>query len=411
MSFESFIAKRLRFTPSATQRRSPAVAIAIAGVALAVAIMIATLSIVLGFQNSIRNKVLGFEPAIQLHPLGKYYAEESPEIYLSQELQTVISQAIPNATVSLQLSQPVVLKTPDNFVGLTISAFDDAHDFDFQESNMIEGKYPTADNELAISKQTAGKLGLKVGDKVDGCFFINNSLKLRRLVISGIFSSNFGDFDKITAYSSFSTIKKLRKLPSGYGDAIDINNIPLEQLPEDAATLHLALQQSYNAGTLSDGLSMTTVLETGVAYLSWLDMLDANTVVILVIMILVSGFTLISCVFILILQRVKMIGVLKAMGCTNRQIRNIFLLLGGRIVAFGLTIGNIIAIGLLFLQSELHFMKLNPDSYYLDSVPVELTWGNILAVNIGAVIICFLLMLIPVAMISRLSPSKTIRFE
>lgn len=419
MKVELFIAKRLRLgRPESSykngdgrQKQSPAVGIAIGGIALAVAIMLATLAIVTGFQSAIRGKVMGFEPSIQLQPLGKVYAEESAHIELSPNLLEAIHSAAPKASVALSISQPVVLKTPENFAGLTIRAFGEGHDLLFEKSNIIDGVYPDNDNELAISKLTADKLQLKVGDKVDGCFFIDNSLRLRRFTISGIFSSNFADFDKLTAYSTFPTMARLRHLTLAQGDAIDINGLTLDEVKATAERLQSVMQQQFANGEISEGMFLTTVIQTGAAYLGWLDLLDSNVVVILIIMTLVSGFTLVSCMFILILQRVRMIGILKSLGASNGFIRRIFLMLGGRIILFGLLAGNGIGLTLLLLQQKFHFLHLDPTAYYLDSVPVQLTLHNVFIVNAGALVISFVIMLIPASLVARISPAKTVRYE
>lgn len=411
MKVELLIAKRLRLAPGDGGRRSPAVAIAIGGVALAVAVMLITLAVVVGFQDAIKAKVMGFESPIKLHPLGLIYEDEAKEIQLSPLLQSAINEAIPGAQTAVEINQPVVLKTPDNFAGVNVVAFSEGHDFSFEEGNIIEGSYATKDNELVISQLTANKLGLKVGDKLDGCFLVDNTMRLRRFVVSGIFSSNFTEYDKLTAYTTLPTLQRLRKLKEGYGDAIEISGIEIEGVADASAQLQLVLQDRFNRGEMTEGMYVTNVRDTGAAYLSWLELLDSNVVVILVIMTLVSGFTLISCMFILILQRVSMIGILKSVGATNGSIRTIFVLLGGRIIAYGLIIGNILGLGLLLFQKTIRFIKLDPTAYYLDSMPVEINFYNVLIVNFCAVAIAAALMLIPVSIIARISPAKTMHYE
>lgn len=419
MKVELFIAKRLGLTPMANpndaggnrQKRSPAVAIAIGGVALAVAVMLITLAVVNGFQDAIRTKVMGFEPAIKLQPLGAVYENEADLIQLTSELQSAVAEAVPNAYVAEVIYQPVVLKTPDNFAGVNIAAFGVGHDFSFETSNIIEGAYPAENQEIMLSKTIVDKLGLKLGDKIDGAFFVDNSLRLRRFTISGIYSSNFADFDKLTAYTTFDAMQRLRHLEEGNADAVEITGLELNEVADASSRLQLSLREAFDHGRLTDGMFVTTVLESGAAYLGWLDLLDSNVIVILVIMTLVSGFTLISCMFILILQRVGMIGILKSMGGSNGMIRKVFLLLGGRIIFAGLLIGDMLGLGLLIVQQNFHVMKLDPSAYYLDAVPVEISLSNILIVNFGAILISLILMLIPASIIARISPSKTMRYE
>lgn len=411
MKVELFIAKRLRLAPGDGGRQTPAVAIAIGGVALAVAVMIITLSVVVGFQNAIRAKVMGFEAPVKLLPLGNYYDGEAKEILLSKPLQSAINDAIPQAKASLVIKQPVVLTLPGNYAGVSLTAYSEGHDFRFEEENILEGHYPCRNNEVAVSRLTAGKLGLKIGDKVDGCFFVDNTLRLRKLTISGIFSSNFVDYDKVTAYTTFSTLQSVRKIADGKGDAVEIYGISLEEVPQASAQLQLNLQEKFANRELTEGMSITNVQETGAAYLNWLELLDSNVVVILVIMTLVSGFTLISCMFILILQRVSMIGIFKSLGATNGTIRRIFIMLGGKIILYGLIIGNLLGLGLLLAQDLTHFIKLDPEAYYLDAVPIQIDWCNVLAVSGGAIAITAVLMLIPASIVARISPARTMHYE
>ncbi len=405
------IARRLRLTPSDGGRRSPAVGIAIGGVALAVIVMMISMAVVLGFQDAIKKKVIGFEAPITIGPLGKYYQHESNTVDLSPALRDAIREAVPSAVFSLAIRQPVVLKTADNFAGVVLNAYGSGHDFSFEKNNLLEGRLPEKPTDIVVSSVTAAKLNLKTGDKLDGCFFVDGALKLRRLTVSGIFSSNFGDYDRLTAYGDFEMLHKLRRIGVDEGDAIELREIPIEEVTEASLALHKSLSQCYDSGELISGVNITTVFDSGAVYFNWLALLDANVVVILVIMSLVSGFTLISCVFILILQRVRMIGVLKSMGATDNQIRRIFMLLGGRVVGVGLILGNLIGLGMLYLQCYFHIVPLDPEAYFLTYVPVQLDWSNVLMLNVGACLLATLLMILPASLVSRISPAKTIRYE
>ncbi len=411
MKTELFIARKLRLAPSDGGRRSPAVGIAVGGVALAVAVMMVSIAIVVGFQDAIRQKVAGFEASVTLRPLGRYYQNESTTIRLSDAMKDAIAEVAPDAEVSLSIAQPVVLKTTDGFAGLVIHAYDEAHDMSFETSNMLEGTLPQKATDLTISQLTASRLSLKVGDKVDGCFFIDDALKLRRFTVCGIYSSNFGDYDRLIGYADFAMMQKLRKLDADYGDEVLIRNVPLADVAEVTAELQESLNKRYQTCELIDGVSVSTILDAGAMYFNWLALLDANVVVILIIMSLISGFTLITCVFILILQRVKMIGVLKSLGATNGQIRRVFMLLGSRVVGLGLLIGNVVGLGLLLIQYHFHLMTLDPDAYFLSYVPVLIDWHHIVLLNICAIVLAAILMLMPASIIGRISPAKTMHYE
>lgn len=406
-----FIARRLRLAPSDGGRRSPAVGIAIAGVALAVIVLMASVAVVLGFQDAIRDKVEGFEASLTIGALGRYYAEEVDVVTLSPTMRAAITEAAPEGSAALVITQPVVLKTTDDFAGVVLHAYGEGHDPSFEEGHILEGSLPVRPTDIMVSSATASKLSVGVGDRLDGCFFVNDALKLRRLNVSGIYSSNFSDYDRITAYGDFGMLSKLRQLDAGAGDAIEIRGLATEDINEASLRLQQALARRYNTGELTSGVNVVTVFDSGAMYFNWLALLDANVVVILIIMSLVSGFTLISCVFILILQRVRMIGVLKSLGATDGQIRRVFLMLGGRVVGLGLLIGNLVGIGLLMLQKYLHLVPLDPEAYFLTYVPVRLDWESVALLNAGALLLSWLLMQLPASLVSRISPARTMRYE
>jgi lipoprotein-releasing system permease protein len=380
-------------------------------VALAVIVMMASIAIVVGFQDAIRQKVAGFEASMSLHPLGNYYANESNIIELSDVMAEALHEGVPQGQVALVVKQPVVLKAPENFAGIVLQGYSADHDFSFEQSNLIEGELPKASNDLVISSMTAGKLGVGLGDRVDGCFFLDGAMKLRRFTVCGIYTSNFGDYDRLTGYADISMLQKLRGLESTQGDVIEIRGLAIDEIADATQQLQKSLGARYDNRELTDGVSVATLFDSGAMYFNWLALLDANVVVILIIMSLVSGFTLISCVFILILQRVRMIGVLKSLGATNRQIRRVFMLLGLRVVGLGLLIGNCVGIALLLLQAHFHLLPLDPDSYYLTYVPVLLDWRHVLLLNAGAVVLAGMLLLIPASLVSRISPAKTMHYE
>lgn len=410
MKTELFIARRLRLSPGDGQRRSPAVGIAVGGVALAVTVMIVTIAVVTGFKSGIREKVMGFNAAITLASVPEL-SESLELVTLKPELKEAITASCPGANVARVLNQPTILKTPEQFVGLNLVGYDQGHDFSFEKGNLLEGSLPEKPTDLLISQDTAGKLGLKPGDKLDACFFLDNGLKMRRLTVCGIYSSNFGDYDRLTAYVAFGMLERLRKIPEGSADRIELRGIAPDSIMPVANDLHSRLLPLYDSDRLTTPMSLVTLYDAGAMYFNWLALLDANVVVILIIMALVSGFTLISCVFILILQRVRMIGILKSLGATNGQVRRIFELLGGKVVGLGLVIGNIVGLGIVFVQWKWHIMTLDPEAYFLTYVPMQLTVTQIIAVNLGAILLSVLLLLVPAAMVSRISPATTMRYQ
>lgn len=413
MDVSRYISRRLRLSPSEGGRRSPAVAIAIAGVALAIVVMMATVAIVTGFQNSIRQKVMGFEAPIVLAPLGNYIGGETKTLTLSPPIEEAIKAAAPGAEVVGRLQQGAILKSQEGFAGVELlSIAQGGNDASaFEQEILSEGHLPETKNEIAISSLTAKALEVGVGEKLDLLFFIDGGVRMRRLEVSGLYASNFDDYDRLRAYTTYDFIAGVRHLAPEHNDRLELRNIPLEDVDATAQRLQAALMSSHARGTLDQGVMVNTVFESGAMYFNWLSLLDANVVVILVIMALVSGFMLVSCLLILILQRLRMIGVLKSLGSTNRQIARIFLYLGMRVVGIGMVIGNVVGIALLLIQRQWHPVALDPKSYYLSYVPVEIHWQPIVWLNLGVVALALVLMLLPTAVVSRISPSSTMRYE
>ena len=254
-------------------------------------------------------------------------------------------------------------------------------------------------------------LDIKLGDKINTYFFTNNNIRARKFEISGIYNSNFGDYDKLIAYASLSSLQHIAQLDSLSGTSIVINGLNNEEIASHSISLYSAISEAVYAGKLNKIYSIDNVHHTGAMYFNWLDLLDTNVVVILVLMGCVAGFTLISCLFIIILERVKTIGLLKAMGATNSQVRRIFIHMAQRLVIRGMLIGNILSITVLLLQQHYHIVPLDPEAYYLNSVPVEINWLHILILNLCVIVIASLILILPSHLASKISPAQTMRYE
>lgn len=413
MSFETFVSSRLRLGNSDGKKSSPAVAIAVSGIALAVAVMMLSVAVVFGFKNEIKGKVMGFDAQITVAPMSYYYSGEEgyTPLTLDENLSDIVDRCVPGATKALSLRQPAVIKTDDDFLGVVFRGYGKGHDSSYEKGNLVEGELPDSANRITVSESMASKLSLKTGDKVYAYFFTGESLKTRRFEVAGIYRSNFGEYDDVVAYASIDDLQSLNHFSDSEGELLEIRGVEEGRIKECASALQVELNRAYAEGRLPEGMVVDTVIHTGAAYFNWLDLLDTNVVVILVLMGFVSGFTLISCVFILILERVRMIGLLKALGASGRQIRNIFMFLGGRVVLWGLLIGNVVSLGLVLLEWKFRFIPLDPEAYYLTFVPVEVTLWQVLLLNAGVVAVSAMLMLIPTAIISRISPSATMHYE
>lgn len=429
MNISVFIGRRLSFKGSGNDDRresgsiaSAGIPIAIGGIALALVIMMMSVAVVTGFKREIRAKVAGFNSQLTVIPQSRTL-EGVTAMSLDTAMTAMVRQAAPGAVADGVVELPGILKTDSAFQGVMVKAYaPDAAGYRFIAENLMEGSMPTekamsdtasvpAQPEIAVSASIASKLGLGTGDKVDLHFVNNNALRTRRAVVSGIYDTRFGEYDARFIYATPDMARSVARLGKAEVTSVEINGVDEDDIERATADLS-ALLLAHNAETRSQTYCwVDNVLHSGAAYFSWLDLLDTNVVVILVLMALVSGFTLISSLFILILERVRTIGILKSLGATNTMIRGIFIYMAERLVARGLLIGNLIGIPLLLIQQHWHPLPLDPDSYFLSYVPVAVDWSSILLLNLAVIIISALILILPSHMIATLSPSESMRYE
>jgi lipoprotein-releasing system permease protein len=415
MSYELFIARRLQL--GGNNRRSPSASIVIAtvGIALSLAVMMITLCIVVGFKHAIRDKVMGFDAHITLHPEIINY-DDIPFLTLSPGLEKEIKETPGIESYALAIKQPGVLKTDSDFQAIVMKSLEPGQSLDFIKGNITEGEIPDYSKEdnqykIVISSITADKLSLKPGDKLYSYFFIDDAIKTRRVEVSGVYDTHFSDYDNIYAFVGLDMLRQLNNLSTDQGNMLEMRVNNLDSIDSVAYLLQNRLMQAYNNNEFEGSFSLSTVNGTAFSYFNWLALLDTNVVVILILMMIVTGFTLISSLFIIILERVNMIGILKALGSTNREIRRIFIMMTQRLVIRGMVIGNIIGLTFLFIQENYHLIPLNPDSYYLNYVPVEINPQSLVLLNIGVFVISWLITLLPSRIVAGISPRETINYE
>lgn len=426
MSVSLLIARRLSLGRSVTgdpgsQRRSPAVTIAVAGIALSISIMLITLAIVPGFKHHITRKVMGFDAQVTMQPVQPTSGYESENgstgVTYTAALADMINEVLPDgAKAELSIRQPGILKTDNQFAGLVFKAFDSDMTDSFIAENLESGKIPdySADSTLyhiVISRVTANALELKVGDRINGYFFNDNNLRTRRFTIAGIYNSHFNEYDKLLAFMSMDAARRLSLLGPDQGSAIEIRGLDTDMIiPTRQALQQVSTDAFYNNAT-DCYLAVSDVYEQDPMYFNWLDLLDTNVIVILALMGCVAAVTLVSCLFIMILERVRLIGTLKALGADNGLIARVFLYMAERVVLRGILIGDLVGLLLVWLQWQFRFIPLDPEAYYLNSVPVEFNWTGIIALNICSALLALAIMIIPTHTVARISPAKVMRFE
>lgn len=415
-----FLAKRffLKGDVNNENRRkasAPAIVIATAGIAIGLAVMLISVCIVRGFQNEVRNKLAGFTSHIEIVDQRIYSSPENYPLITDQALIQQVSRT-PAVKHVQRFSQKLgIFKTNDNFAGIALKGIGEEYDVSFLKSYLIAGKIPQikkgeSSNQIVISNSLAKLLKLKVGDKVYSYFF-SETIKQRRFTIAGIYDTHIPQFDKTFVLTDIYTVNKLNDWTENQSNGLEVKLKSYDDL--QTAQSALVHQIGGKADQNGNPYSVISIKENPrtISMLSWLDLLDVNVLVILIIMVIVGGFTMVSGLLILILERTRTIGILKALGATNTRIRHTFLWFASFIISRGLVIGNAIAFLLIALQYWFHIIHLDPETYYVDAVPVEIHFGWILAVNLFALVITILSLVIPSFLISRIQPAKAIQFD
>lgn len=389
--------------------------IAILGVTFAIAVMEITMAVSVGFKNEITQKLEGFiAPVSVTAPLTDNGIELSGLVRYDSFMLNPVVETVPRAKPVPSLTLQGVLKTEDDFSAIALKAYPMREFSTFERSNLVEGQWldSLSDRQIVISKVVSDNLGLNVGDKLTFCYFVDNGIKARPLTVNGIYDSGFNEFDKFIAYVNPKFIQKIYHADNDEISMLELRNIDIEQVPGVVERLRSAyLEQAIRNENPEILYNISTVTEQGATYLNWLELLDTNVVVIFILMALVAVCTLISSLFIQVLDKVNIIGLLRALGARDGTLTKIFVYLALKLVGLGLIIGNIIGIGLIFAQQKWQFLTLNPQMYYLRYVPVHFDLTSVILLNIGVVIIAWLVLILPARLATRLSPAQTLRFD
>jgi len=415
LNLELFIAKRIHFSKNEGEKRasSPAIKIAIAGVAIGLAAMILALSIVVGFKKEVRNKVVGFGSHIQITNLQNNSSYETLPVCVSPEIREALQQTEGIKHVQTFSTKPGIIKTDSAFQGIVLKGVGKDYDWDFFRQNMVEGSIINPDdtvnkNQAILSRNIADKLNLKTGDNFI-CYFVGENVRLRRFYISGIYSTNFEDYDKLFVVTDIELIRTLNGWDEDEVSGIELLVKDYDKL--DQIQQHVFLEMMVYRDRKDNTLLTRSIKELNPMIFSWLDLLDMNVVVIIILMFAISIFTMISGLLIIILERTNMIGMLKTLGSRNYNIRKVFLYVSSFLILKGMLWGNVIALAILFIQKYFGIIKLDPDKYYMAEVPVDINFLYILLINIGTLILSMLVMIIPSYIIAKISPVKSLRFE
>ena len=416
MNFVVFVAKRL-FKNKGNQKGASKLAVNIAtgGVAIGIAVMLISVCVVLGFKQEIKNKLIGFGSHIQIQNYQSLISSESYPIAVNDSLLRIVKSTPNIAHWERTCYKTGILKTDEQFKGILLKGVAEEFDTTFLHNSLLSGSLPSfsdqkASNEIVISETTARELKLKTGDKISAYFF-DNGIRARRFLIKGIYQTNLSELDNNIVLTDFYTCNKLNRWNKNQCSSLNLTLKDYSTLK--ATTQKLARRINVELGSDIYGASFTTmsIEDLYPQLLTWLDLLNTNVWVILILMTGVAGITMISGLLIIILERTSFIGTLKALGAHDRSIRRIFLCFSLFIVGRGLLWGNLLAFLLIFIQQQFGLVTLDPQIYYVEQVPLLINWSYVLLINVSTLLISICVLVLPSLLISRINPIKSIRFD
>lgn len=414
MSVELFIARKITGAEEGEKNISaPIVRIAIIGIALGLAVMLLSIGIVTGFKKQVKDKVVGFGAHIQITNFDTNNSYETQPINKNQVSLPLLNSIKGIRHAQIYITKSGILKTKDNFQAVVLKGVDQNFDWSFFNSSLIQGEsFEISDSVkskgIIVSDYMSKLLHLKVGDKVT-MYFMQDPPRMRPFVITGIYKTSIEDFDKVFALVD---IRHLQKLNDWKSDQVSGYEILIDDYAQlEALTDSVFDVAGYQFTDNGAKLKITNIKQRYPQIFDWLNIQDINVWIIMVLMLSVAGFNMISGLLILILERTSMIGLLKALGYNNWQVRKIFLYQSGFLIGKGMLWGNVIGIGFCLLQKYLGIIPLDESVYYVSTVPIDLKLIHVLALNVGTLLVILSMMILPSLLISKISPAKAIKFN
>ena len=414
MNTELFIVRRMIGSRKGGRNLSRSiVGIAIFGIALGLAVMIVSVAIVTGFKNEISDKVTGFGAHIQILNLDSNLSYET--LPIPAGLESVESLRAVEGVKNIQAFaiKAGIIKTGDEIHGAVLKGIDQNYNWDFINKHITQGEVlklsdSARSNQVVLSEKMASLLKLGIGDRFT-MYFIQDPPRARTFTIQGIFNTSLEEFDQLYIYSD---IRQLQRLNNWHEAQVSGYEVLLDNM-NDLPVITEVVKTTVAFDFLEDGsrLKVETIEQKYSQIFDWLNLLDMNVIVLVILMLVVAGFNMISGLLILILERTNMIGILKAFGTRDSSVRKIFLYQSSYLTLLGLLWGNLFGLIICLAQKYLNLITLDPSSYYLDTVPINLNLLHVLLLNLGTMLITFLFLLLPSALIAKISPEKSIRFN
>lgn len=414
MSLSLFIARHIyRESDGGKQVSRPAVLIAMAGIAIGLAVMIISVAVVIGFKSEVRNKVIGFGSHIQITNLDAVNSYETHPVVADDSMMTAL-RAYPEVMhVQRYSTKPGMIKTDDAFQGMVLKGVGPEYDARFIKEYLLEGEIPAfsdsvSSNQVLISKPLADKMRLKLGDKIY-TYYIQDDIRARRLTIVGIYQTDFSEYDNLFLLTDINLVNRLNGWEPTQVSGMELQVRDYDKLED--ITYEIALDTDNQRDKFGGTYFVRSIEQLNPQIFAWLDLLDLNVWVILFLMIGVAGFTMISGLLIIIIERTNMIGILKALGANNFTIRKTFLWFSVFLIGKGMLWGNVIGLAFCILQSQFGIFRLDPETYYVDTVPVSFNVLLFLLINIGTLLTSVLMLIGPSYLITKINPARSMRYE
>ena len=415
MNWKLFIAKRIyRSNEGGKEVSKPAIRIAMSGIAIGLAVMIVSVAVVIGFKHEVRDKVVGLGSDLVITNFDAQKSYETIPVEAGDSLLDELRATVGVKHVQRYSTKPGMIMTGEDFLGMVLKGVASEYDFSFLQKHLVAGEIPAfsdtaSSNRVLVSQTIANKLKLNLDDKLYTYYIEGKNVRARRLQVAGIYQTNFTAFDDLFLVTDMYTVNRLNNWKKDQVSGIELEISDDGRLEAMKDLLHEKVDMQTDR--YGNTYYTQTVEEANPQIFAWLDLLDMNVWVILVLMTGVAGFTMISGLLIIILERTNMIGVLKALGADNLSIRKIFLNFSVLLIGKGMLWGNVIGLAFCFIQTRWEVFKLDPATYYVNHVPVEMNWALYVLLNVCTLLVSVLMLIGPSYLITRIHPAKSIRFE
>jgi lipoprotein-releasing system permease protein len=414
MNLPYFIAERLiKGRSEGNSFSRPINVIAVIGIAMGLAVMILAVAILTGFKQQIREKVVGFGSNIQIVNFDSNLSFETAPINEGQDFIPKIRQIPGISHVQVFATKAGIIKTNDEIQGVVLKGIGSDFDWSYFSSNMVDGTVFTVNDtsrtdNVIISKKIADMLKLRKGDSFI-MHFVQDPPRMRKFTICGIYETSLEEFDKMYIFCDIGHIKRLNGWKDDQVSGFEIFIKDFDRLEDMTTEVRDAV--GYRIAEDEEKFKVTNIRMKYPQIFDWLNFQDVNVIIIIILMLVVAGFNMISGLLILILEKTNMIGVLKALGSDDITIRRVFLYQAAWLIGKGLFWGNLIGIGLAYLQLKTGLVTLDPSSYYIKTVPINLQMSHIILLNAGTMAAILIMLLVPSKLISRITPVKAIKYD